>query len=141
MITSMKSSTVASRALSATLFSRSVNVLLTVLVSDENLTIQHLVVFQNVVEHLLVQGFRRCLKGYLHSASFFLLQVNVPVIFQYPALVQPRESDQRRFLVQPDANSVKFRFEQSSLFRPLRSIKDHENHVTCLLLLASVRPT
>lgn len=52
--------------------------MLTILISDKNLTIEHLVVSQNVVEHLLIEVLGRSLKGNLHAAGLLWLQVDVP---------------------------------------------------------------
>jgi hypothetical protein len=50
----------------------------TIFISNENFTIQHFIVFKDVVEHLLVEIFRRILEGYFHATGFLLLEVNVP---------------------------------------------------------------
>ena len=46
---------------------------LTVLITNENLAIEHFVISQDVVDHFLVKIFRRCLKVDLHSSSFLYL--------------------------------------------------------------------
>jgi len=51
---------------------------LTVFVSYQHFAVEHLVVPQDVVEHLLVEVFRRGLEGDLHAACFLHFQVDVP---------------------------------------------------------------
>lgn len=55
---------------------------LTVLISDENLAIQHLVVSQYVVKHLLVKVLRWRLERDFHPASLLWFQVYVAKAFQ-----------------------------------------------------------
>jgi hypothetical protein len=50
---------------------------LTILISNQALAIQHLVVSQDVENHLLVDLFRRILKADFHAAGFLFLEVNV----------------------------------------------------------------
>jgi hypothetical protein len=51
---------------------------LTILVSDEHFAIEHFVVFEDVVKHLLVEILWRCLESDFHSPSFLLLKVDIP---------------------------------------------------------------
>lgn len=67
MITSMKSSTVANYR-QGDIFLRRAKCF-TVLVSDKDLAIEHLVVSQYIVQHLLVEVLGRSLEGNLHTAS------------------------------------------------------------------------
>lgn len=50
----------------------------TVFIADQNLAVQDLVVTQHVVEHLLIEVFRRSLERDLHSAGLLLFQIDVP---------------------------------------------------------------
>ena len=52
---------------------------LTILVPNKDLTVQHLVVAEDVVEHLLVQLLRWRLESDLHTASLFGLEVDIPI--------------------------------------------------------------
>ncbi len=49
----------------------------TIFVTHENFAVQHLVVAEDVVEHLLVEILGRCGEGDLHAAGFLLLEVDV----------------------------------------------------------------
>ena len=51
--------------------------ILTVFVSDKNVAAEHLVVFEDVLQHLLVQTFGGRLKRDLHAPRLLLLQVDV----------------------------------------------------------------
>lgn len=48
-----------------------------ILVTDEYLAVKHLVITQDVVDHLLVNVLGRCLERNLHTARLLRLQVNV----------------------------------------------------------------
>ena len=76
MITSMKSSTVAGRLLDSGSTRRGEGER-AVFVPDEDFAVQHLVVSQDVVQHLLVQVLWRALEGNLHSPSLLGLEVDV----------------------------------------------------------------
>lgn len=52
--------------------------LITVFVTYKDLAVQHLIVSEYVVEHLLVQILRDSLECYLHATSFLGLQIYVP---------------------------------------------------------------
>ena len=56
--------------------------LLTVLVTDKHFAVQDLVVFEDVVEHLLVDILGRNLEGDLHTTSCFRLEVDVSSLCQ-----------------------------------------------------------
>ena len=82
-MTSMKSSTVASiRELGARKIQgrQCFYKLHTVLVPYKDLTVQHLVVTEDVVQHLLIEILRRRLKRDLHTASLLLFQIDIAVV-------------------------------------------------------------
>ena len=82
MMTSMKSSTVASiHELGARKMQgrQCCCKLHTVLVSYKDLTVQHLVVTEDVVQHLLIEILRRRLERDLHTASLLLFQIDIAV--------------------------------------------------------------
>lgn len=61
---------------------------LTVFISYQYFAVEHLVVPEDVVEHLLVEVFRRGLEGDLHAACFLHFQVDVSTLVN---TVHPRE--------------------------------------------------
>ena len=80
MMTSMKSSTVASiRELGARKIQgrQCCYKLHTVLVPYKDLTVQHLVVTEDIIDHLFVEAGWRVLKGDFHAAGLFRLEVDV----------------------------------------------------------------
>lgn len=50
---------------------------LTVLISHEHFAIEHLVISQNVVQHLLIEILGRTLESDLHPTSFLDLEIDV----------------------------------------------------------------
>ena len=72
----MKSSTVAVQSQSlATVCS---NGSLTIFVSNKHFTIEHLVVSEDIVKHLLIQVLRRRLEGDLHTTGLLRFEVDIP---------------------------------------------------------------
>ena len=53
---------------------------LTVLVTDQHFAVEQLIVAKYVVEHLLIEVFRRGLEGYFHSSGFLGFEINVASI-------------------------------------------------------------
>lgn len=51
----------------------------TVLVPYKDLTVQHFVVTEDVVQHLLIEILRRRLERDLHTASLLLFQIDIAV--------------------------------------------------------------
>lgn len=79
MITSMKSSTVADERWSLDIGKTLPNrIWLTIFVPNKHLTVQHLVVSEDVVEHLFIQVLWGCLECNLHSSGLLRLEIDVP---------------------------------------------------------------
>ena len=83
-----------------------------VLVSDEHLTIEHFVVAEDVVQHLLIEVLGWGREGYFHAAGFLLLEVDVGW-----------------FAVEADADRLELGFEEGTLLGTFGGVKDHENEV------------
>jgi hypothetical protein len=79
-----------------------------VLITHQHLAVEHLVVAQEIVDHLLVQVLGRCLKCDLHAARLLLLQIDVG-----------------RLAIEPDAHRFELCFEQGTLFGSLGGVEDH----------------
>ena len=48
-----------------------------IFVSHQHLRIEHLVVAEDIIDHLLIEILRRRGEGRLHTPGFFLLQIDV----------------------------------------------------------------
>lgn len=66
-----------SRYLSSALSKGNLGVTLTILISNKHFAIQHLVVTQYIIQHLLVKILWRILKCDFHASGFLRFQVNV----------------------------------------------------------------
>lgn len=53
---------------------------LTILIADKHFAIQHLVIPQYVIEHLLIKVLGRTLECYFHASRFLLLQIDVTTL-------------------------------------------------------------
>lgn len=74
----MKSSTVADERWSLDIGKTLPNrIWLTIFVPNKHLTVQHLVVPEDVVEHLFIQALWGCLECNLHSSGLLRLEIDV----------------------------------------------------------------
>jgi len=108
--------------------------LFTIFVPNQDFTIQHLVVPENIVQHSLIQVLRGSLECDLHATCFLLLQIyiaSIGLVRKYIGKFFSMEAV-RWLSVKSNTHCFKLAFEQSSLLRPLRCIKDHEDQITCL---------
>ena len=87
----------------------------TILITNEHFAIQHAVVAEDVVEHFLIEIFRRCGERDLHATRFLLFEIDV-----------------RWILVESNADCFQFCFQESSLLCSFRGVQDHEDHVARL---------
>lgn len=85
----------------------------TILISNQYLCIQNAVIFEDIVQHLLIQILRLSLESDFDTPRCFRLQVDV-----------------RWVLIQSDPHRFEFRFQQCTLFFSLRRIQNHDNHIT-----------
>lgn len=82
----------------------------TVFISDQNFTVQHLVITEDVEDELLIEVFRGSLEGDLHSACFLLFEVDVSkVVSEMIIYFDSRRNYLRRLLVKTNTNGIQFR--------------------------------
>lgn len=114
----MKSSTVARKEdgrISLVLVGQGTYTAHTILIPHQNLGIQHLIILQNIIHHLLIQMLRLHRKRHLNTPGLLRLEINI-----------------RRLPIQSNPDRLQFRLQQRPLLRPLRRIQNHHNQVTRL---------
>lgn len=139
MITSIKSSMVA--------FCHSVSIcmhseldmgpggkLATIFISDQDFTVENLVVSKDTGDHLLVEVLRGRLESDFLASSLLEFKVDIPGtrLTNAHTITSEYQDNSRRILVQSNPNGIQFILQQCLLLSTFCSIEHHENQITSL---------